>query len=246
VQFNDGSTVQVRASIYVQVPTSNYRSIPVTLVNLGDVEAKIPFQDYDSSTSFYGKGNVLEVLHHPTSRNEYDTGQPIKLRRPVIILDGFDPQDERRLQVNNGNIKSVYEDLKSQGILTLLDDQNLQRDLIILNFPVSVRNTTRGTVTATEVDGGADYVERNAMVLVELINRLKLVLDTDPATGQPYQFTIIGPSMGGLISRYALAYMEKQKLANAPVPVGAAATYWEHNTATWLRRAPPGGSGTNG
>ena len=84
------------------------------------------------------------------------------------------------------------------------------------------------------MDGGADYIERNAMVLVELINRLKPFVDIDPATQQPYQFTIIGPSMGGLISRYALAYMEKQAAAGAAPPAGQTAAYWQHNTATWL------------
>ena len=232
VQFNDGSTAQVRSAIYVKVPTAAYRSAPIALANLAEVEAKIPFQDYNSTVSLYGKGEVLGVLHHAASLNELDNGQTIKLRRPVIIMDGFDPKDERQLFDDNGKTKSIYNDLSGQRILELLDDQHLQRDLIILNFPVGPRRTTTGATTPGDIDGGADYVERNAMVLVELINRLKPLLAIDPATGQPYQFTIIGPSMGGLISRYALAYMEKQAAAGATPPTGTTAAYWQHNTAT--------------
>lgn len=235
VQFNDGSTAQIRSSIYVKAPTVQYRSIPVTLANLGIVDARIPFQDYNSTNLLRGRGEVLGVLHNPSSQAEFDAGQPIKLRRPVVFLDGFDPNDQRPLftTIQQEN-PSLFKQLTDNGILTLLDEQHLQRDLIILNFPKSPRITAAGTTTALDVDGGADYIERNALVLVELINRLKPMLDIDPATGQPYQFTIIGPSMSGLISRYALAYMEGQKFNNVPVPAGAAANYWEHNTAAWL------------
>ena len=237
VQFNDGSTAQVRSAIYVKVPLANFRSVPVTLVNLGVVEARIPFQDYNSTTSLLGQGDVLAVLHHPDSQSQFDALQtnpnnpPIQLRRPVIIMDGFDPNDGRPLLIGD---KSFYNDLENQRILELLNDTHLQRDLIILNFPVGPRRTPTGATTPGDIDGGADYVERNAMVLIELINRLKPMLANDPATSLPYQFTIIGPSMGGLISRYALAFMEMQKAANAPVPANAAANYWEHNTATWV------------
>lgn len=233
VQYSDGTTERVRSAIYVKAPTVNYRSEPIALVNLATVEARIPFQDYNSTATLFGVGDVLGVLHNPASLSELDNHQTIKLRRPVIIMDGFDPKDERPLfRINNE--KSFYNDLKAERILELLDDQNLQRDLIILNFPVGSRRTTTGTTTPGDIDGGADYIERNAMVLVELINRLKPMLDIDPATGQPYQFTIIGPSMGGLISRYALAYMEKQAAAGATPPTGQTAAYWQHNTATWV------------
>lgn len=54
-------------------------------------------------------------------------------------------------------------------------------------------------------DGGADFIERNAMVLVELIKQTNQKLQ---ASGSNEKIILIGPSMGGLISRYALRYME--------------------------------------
>jgi len=54
------------------------------------------------------------------------------------------------------------------------------------------------------IDGGCDYIERNAMILVKLIRQ------TQSRMSNPEdKIVLIGPSMGGLIARYALAYMEK-------------------------------------
>lgn len=55
-------------------------------------------------------------------------------------------------------------------------------------------------------DGGADYMERNALALVKLISNLNTRLQN---IGSQEKIVIVGPSMGGLISRYALSYMEK-------------------------------------
>ena len=54
--------------------------------------------------------------------------------------------------------------------------------------------------------GGADYIERNAMLLVELIKSIN-----NSKVGNEKNI-VIGPSMGGLISRYALGYMESQNI----------------------------------
>ena len=58
-------------------------------------------------------------------------------------------------------------------------------------------------------DGGADYIERNAMALVALLKRENKKLADN---GSSEKISLIGSSMGGLISRYALAYMEKNNI----------------------------------
>ena len=145
-------------------------------------------------------------------------------------MDGFDPNDESPLQGDfNGN-KSIYTQLVESGILDALE--LVQRDLVILNFPKSRRLRAGGGQTADDVDGGTDFVERNAYVLETLLNDLKPRIYTNPA-GQRDKYAVIGPSMGGLISRFALAHMEQQQqlLADASQP---ADPWWDHNTATWL------------
>ncbi len=52
--------------------------------------------------------------------------------------------------------------------------------------------------------GGADYIQRNAFALISLIESL----NTDPQVESIP--AVIGPSMGGLVCKYALRYMENQ------------------------------------
>jgi hypothetical protein len=73
-------------------------------------------------------------------------------------------------------------------------------------------------------DGGADYVERNALALVALIKRVNTTVAANNSTSKN---VIFGPSMGGLISRYVLAYMEKKFAQTGDVS-------WQHNTRLWV------------
>ncbi|RTQ48495.1 T9SS type A sorting domain-containing protein [Hymenobacter gummosus] len=217
-------------------------SLPLT-DQIGTVRAAIPFESYANNGSYYnvgriyGEGEYLTVLHHPASQAEYGANpQNYQLRNPVIFIDGIDFGDKRKLYFPRpGDEESLYDQLQRNGVLATLD--RLQRDLIILNFPKSRRDVEGGGRTSEDIDGGADYIERNAMVLVQLLNTLKPRLAVDPATGQPYKFAIIGPSMGGLVSRYALAFMEKYY--NDPNgSINGQPTYlnpdYDHRTSVWL------------
>ena len=175
-----------------------------------DIFATEAFRGYDEHTdcngNCFGKGEYQVFLGKNNTQ----------LTKPLIILDGFDPGDERK--INNGKGSIVY--------LINNDDKetNMQKfydagfDVVILNFPKYKIGTdsynfihplTNQNVSINyDVfrDGGADYVERNANVLKALINKLKW------RTCYKWQYKklkIIGPSMGGLISRVALTQMEK-------------------------------------
>lgn len=58
---------------------------------------------------------------------------------------------------------------------------------------------------------GADFMERNAYTLVTLIRQLNQQMQ---AVGSTEQLVVVGPSMGGQIARYALAYMEANSIAH--------------------------------
>src|SRR5690606_3581937 len=97
-------------------------------------------------------------------------------------------------------------------------------DIVILNFPADkfVEHSFHFPLFHHAIniyrDGGTDYIQRNAFILVELLkNKINPEL---AANGSPYQNVVIGPSMGGLITRYALKYMENQG--------------WSHNTRLWV------------
>lgn len=117
------------------------------------------------------------------------------LDKPIIVVDGFDPGDSR-------DIPGLYSLLDftgtsgTQNLADLVRDEGF--DVVVLNFPIY---TDAGGGT---VDGGADFIERNAMILVELVE----TINAAKASNSPEENVIIGPSMGGLISRYALNYME--------------------------------------
>ncbi len=115
-------------------------------------------------------------------------------------------------------------------------DQNLAdllraegHDVVLLNFPRYLRlsdaslmhidaieDTNEDMIIdeadfpegSTLIDGGVDFMERNAMLLVDLINQL----NTDKVGNE--ELVIIGPSMGGIVSKYALNYMESEGLAH--------------------------------
>lgn len=144
---------------------------------------------YGETTSYSGEGEYQIFL---SADNILD--------KPIIVVDGFDPGDTRDI----AGIYSLLDFTSTSGTQNLADLVRAEGfDVVILNFPTYVR-----VADAVTIDGGADFIERNAMLLVELIN----IINTAKATNSPEQNVIIGPSMGGIISRYALNYMENQTL----------------------------------
>jgi hypothetical protein len=74
----------------------------------------------------------------------------------------------------------------------LLNQQNLIETLRADGYDAVVLNFTEAT----------DYLQKNAFVLTELLQEVQA------AVGPQTSVALVGPSMGGLVSRYALAYME--------------------------------------
>ena len=144
--------------------------------------ATVPFQGYNETQAFIGEGEYEIFL---------DTNDGI-LDKPIIILDGFDPGDSR-------GISDIYAGLSFDG--QNLGDilRNEGYDIVILNAPVYTSN-------GVTIDGGSDYIQRNAMVMIAMIDKLNA-----DKVGQE-ELVVFGPSMGGLISRYALSYMEANSM----------------------------------
>lgn len=133
------------------------------------------FQGYNESQAYEGKGSY-ENFTRTTC-----------LTKPVIVVEGYDPSDG-----NNHN--ALFNELNLSGLGTKLVVQGY--DVITLNFEPRIIN-------GKTVLGGTDYIERNAMVLVRLIEMVNTNKDSN---AEPTK--VIGFSMGGLVARYALRYME--------------------------------------
>lgn len=76
----------------------------------------------------------------------------------------------------------------------LLNQENMLEDLRADGRDAVVLNFTEST----------DYIQRNAFVLTELLGRLQSAIAPDR------DLVVIGASMGGLVGRYALAWLESQ------------------------------------
>lgn len=110
----------------------------------------------------------------------YGCGNNGQLRKPIIVSDGFDPLNERDFD----------------GLFELLNKEQFVMKAIAEGYDFVILDYT----------DGADYIQRNAFVMVSLI---EMVNDRLKMNHSASKLTIIGPSMGGLITRYALNFMEQ-------------------------------------
>lgn len=183
--FEDGSVKKSTSNIKIKYSNADLKTHFNRVINTFTSTTIADLSAYGEVTSYAGTGEYEIFL---SSDNILD--------KPLFIIDGFDPGDGR-------DIASIYSllDFDNNGtpanLGDLVRDENF--DVIILNFPIYTR-----TADGLEIDGGSDFIERNAMLLVELIN----IINTHPDKVGNEENVIIGPSMGGLISRYALNYME--------------------------------------
>lgn len=153
-----------------------------------NINATIPYQGVEDAMPLLGSGEY---------KIYYDNIDGV-LDKPIFFVDGFDPNDSI-------DIPSMYTLLNYGNPAMNLGDllRNQGYDLVALNFKALYLSSTDGT---TPILGGADYIQRNAFTLMELINTIN-----DLKVGSE-ENVVIGPSMGGLISRYALRYMEQNTM----------------------------------
>jgi hypothetical protein len=181
--------MKVHYSIFLFFLTTLIQAQPGSESAILNVNATIPYQGVDETTPLLGSGEY---------KIYYDNIDGV-LDKPIFFIDGFDPNDSRDipsmyalLDFGNSN-ENLGDIIRAEGY-----------DLIVLNFEEEYASPTDGT---TLIRGGADYIQRNAFTLIELINIINA-----QKVGSSEQNVVIGPSMGGLISRYALRYMEQNAL----------------------------------
>ena len=162
-----------------------------------------------------------------------------KVRKPIIIIDGFDPGDKRKIEdcdcadipdcASRNTTDNNFDPDKHNAMIDAMHyfeggvKKQLLNKLRVAGFDVIAVNHPTYTTTnlnngqQVQIDGGAYYIESNAMALVKLLQQTQALLS---AVGSTNKIAIVGPSMGGQISRYALSYMEKNGIP--------------HNTNLWI------------
>ena len=191
ISFSDGTTRNSTSKINITYSNEDLSRLYRRAVTQF-TSTNVPAADL----SIYGEANNYKGI------GEYDIylSADNVLDKPIFLLDGFDFGDTRNVQGlyellgfdDNGSTSNLGDLVRAEGF-----------DIVILNFPIYTR-----TEDNEVIDGGVDYIERNAMLLVELIQ----IINSQKVGSEPN--VVIGPSMGGLISRYALNYMENQSLTH--------------------------------
>ena len=236
VVYSDNSTLTTRSKFKLKhIPSvsikSNVPCDPDPLKEDKFVISDYPFQGYDESFGFKGRSDY-RIFYH--TNNGWGV-ENRKILNPLILIDGFDPRDKRKIQPCDYDFYQQGKDKAFSDATRYFDENDDEIELIeqlrLLGYDVIVVNNTNYCVNPSNpnmvitsfydkenhrcingwkyIDGGADYIERNGLNLATLIKRINTELGVN---GSSNSIAIAGPSMGGLISRYALSYLEKHNI----------------------------------
>ncbi len=222
--YADGQRFTTYSTIYVTTAVCTICKAQGT----SSISPCLEIKGFTASTRFQGYAGVADISYfYRTTNNTACDGSAVNVVKPVVIIDGFDHEDTR-----NGaaifNDYLAYRDINNNRRNLGSELQTAGYDVVILNSPnvYTLTQVQLGTFTYTYYSivrhGGSDYMERNGLVLVSLLQELNRQMQ---AAGSTEQIAVIGPSMGGQISRYALSYMEAN---NIP-----------HNTRLWISLDSP-------
>ncbi len=237
ITFTDNTVITTYSKIFINV-TSSATAMAIATTNTNNNLCIDPLRDRgvftavenDNSTSFQGydesyafKGKIEYTVFYSYSNNAR------QMLKPVIIVDGFDPKDKRKVQdcdcendptckIKNSDVTfswstfprisitfnpskhtSIIDSMDYKGQspsgtpidANFLDDlRKLGYDVIIINQPTyEIINPVQPTIqvwvptkflpfalahwetrpNVRTIDGGADYIERNAYTLASFI-----------------------------------------------------------------------------
>ncbi|WP_053990217.1 T9SS type A sorting domain-containing protein [Mangrovimonas sp. TPBH4] len=172
---------------FLTIPLLFYGQTPGDESDIISINSSLTYQGFGETTAHIGTGEYK--IYYDNIDGVFD--------KPIIVADGFDPNDSRTIDL-------MYELLDYgepvQNLADALRDEGF--DIVVLNFPTYISSSDN----TTEINGGADFIQRNAFILTELIDTVN-----DLKEGEE-QNVVIGPSMGGLVCQYALRYMEQNSM----------------------------------
>jgi hypothetical protein len=117
-----------------------------------------------------------------------------QITKPIIVVSGYDPFEGTGLDL-------IYQ--------TLVQFDNGITVGPFVNLPLALKAQGYDLVVMDYADSH-DFIPRNGLALVDLIGKVHAEMDANPNAAD--EISVIGFSMGGLVSRYALAYMEEMQM----------------------------------
>ena len=202
IDFGDGlgfRNVLIGSNINVRYTTTGKKTIKVKVIgdnnNIFDMKCEVIVEalNYPPHHSFiitdnlpYVRNNSAIVTHFSPLIFNGTSNNPrealFKTKKPIIFVEGFDPGNEN----SAGAIYHKY--INNNGLAECLLKNGY--DIFIVDF---CQNT--------------DHIQKNAMVLLYLLGQINSRYKSTQNSN-----IVIGASMGGLISKYALSYMEKYNI----------------------------------
>lgn len=154
--------------------------------------ANIKYNNVAASGQFeaYRRGNLPGIPLH-------------EIRKPVIFVEGFDPN-------NDFIIDTAHIVPNKTDIYSIIDQNFFRNPNGTIDFFTSLSNSLHDSghdIIILNFTNGGDYIQKNAFLLVELINQINA-----NKPNEEDDLVVIGFSMGGLVARYALTYMEENNM----------------------------------
>lgn len=217
ITFSDNSTKTTYGNVKVFVPnTYSYRGTVSELETIF-ADNDLLYQGYDENVAYQGQ-NEYRIYYDNINNNTV-------INKPIFIIDGYDPGDTRKIEdfdLGHDSEKSIVQ------LMSYFRSNNPSEKVSLINelrndgYDVIIVNHHNYTTNGKEIEGGSDYIQRNAFTFISLLRYINNIKQGNE------QNVVIGPSMGGLITRYALAYMEQQ------LALTGDATKWNHDTRLWV------------
>ncbi len=151
-----------------------------------------------------------------------------KLRKPVIVTEGFNGPGYKFYETGrkngNGYLNDRFTGLRSINLSLMNQIERLGYDFVFVDF-----------------DTNYTWLQANAYV-VEAV--LRKVNQMKWANGSTHKNVLVGPSMGGVVCRYALAHMKHWRRPTPATPITSTIPncllptmrpYWEQ-TSPWACR----------
>ena len=124
------------------------------------------------------------------------------ITKPIIFIDGFDP----------GNVQHAY-DIYTKYLNKEFDDngpKKLGDELRANGFDIIIFDPIATPNEENYKRGGVGFIENNGLALAKFLETFY----AEHSSTMTQDFVIVGASMGGLIARFGLSWMEKNNKAH--------------------------------
>jgi hypothetical protein len=155
----------------------------------------------------------VAILYSPENKATQSSSEIRKLRKPFIMVDGFDPGNKRDYEktIHTNPDKLLEKEKDDRGLYEFLDGKRSpwdKKEETNSNMVKALQDDGYDIIFVNFRDGAGDILknaERFQQFLNEVINSSKY------RDNKTEETIVVGPSMGGLITRIALKEMEIRK-----------------------------------